>query len=153
MRYIDVLVNGITQNILAIDLVFESTSAQNIRLHDTYSGNLTGVNNLNSALRLMDNFSGGSGIDNTALDRTINNINDLTILYEGAPALVHMFVHNLDTEYLKFNIWVEEVSGWQNSIVPITIIDNNRVKVELTEPKSVRIIVEDISDISKTYGL
>ncbi len=87
------------------------------------------------------------------LDRVIQNINDNTVIYEGVPSLSHIFVHNLDSEFFKFDVWVEEIIGWQNSIVPITIVDNNTVRVDLTEEKSVRIILSDINNITKTYGL
>ncbi len=164
MRYIDITVNGIIQNVLALDLVFQRTDASNILTGTEHIKNLINTTNLKEVVERIDSMvlpsggdpgtgSGDADAVEAALDRTIENINDLIVLYEGVPALLHTFAHNLDTEYIKFDVWVEETQGWQNSIVPITILDNNRVQVQLAQPRSVRIIVESIDEISKTYGL
>ena len=162
MRYIDVDVEGITQNLLAADLVFKTQRDSLINLSDNYSGNLTGATNINEAMSILDSFTGGDGtgvvtesdpIARAELTRTINNINDMIVAYDGALASTHIFTHNLDTEFLKCTVWVNEDQGWQNSIVPITIIDPNTIRVEVSYPKEVRIIVQNINDISKTYGI
>ena len=194
MRYIDVDTNGLTQNLLAVDLRFKQVSDTLINLTGTNTNNLAGANNLAEAMEILDNFVGGEGtggglVDGTItvidedgnetggitkivfdevivtgvnevtvgldgnLDRVVQNINDNTVIYEGIQALTHIFTHNMQTEFFKYSVWVEEEAGWQNSIVPITIVDINTVKVELSQAKSVRIILENLNDVSKTYGL
>jgi len=88
-----------------------------------------------------------------SLDNTINNINNNKSIYEGIASKLHIFNHNMDSEYLNINVWVYEEIGWQNSIVPITILDNNSVQVQLSIAKPIRIIIENINNISKTFGI
>lgn len=154
MKYIDIITSeGITQNVLATDLIFKSVSASTITIKN-YSGNLVNASNLEDALDILDSVVGTStGTSDESLDRTINSINDRTKVCEGVAALSHTFIHNFDSEFLKIDVWVEEDIGWQNSIVPITIVDSNKVRVDISLPKSVRIIVENINDVTKTYGL
>jgi len=153
--------NNMTQNLSGV-----STLDQAMNVLDNFSGNsgsLTlldedGVETPNITKIVFDEVI-VTGVNEATvsldgnLDRVVQNINDGTVIYEGVPSLVHEFIHNLDTEFFKFDIWVEEDIGWQNSIVPITIIDNNTVRVNLTEERSVRIILSDINNISKTYGI
>ncbi len=154
MKYIDVITSeGITQNVLAADLLFKTQSSSTINIKN-YNGNLEGALNLSDALDKIDVLVGGVvGTSEESLDRTINSINDRTKVYEGVAALSHTFIHNFDSEFLKIDVWIEEDIGWQNSIAPITIIDSNKVRVDITSPKSVRIIIENINDVIKTYGL
>ncbi len=189
MKYIDITTNAspFTQNVLAMDLIFETTTDANINL-SSHSKNLKNMHTLSDAMLYLDNLSlsavsSGSGtisiqdqngvsynpsvivfdevnqINTTtvnvtgSLDRVINNINDRTVIYEGAAATSHTFNHNLNSEFLKINVWVKETVGWQNSIVPITIVDQNTIIVLVSVAKQIRIIVEDINHISKTYGI
>ena len=153
MRYIDVTNNNITQTVKAADLRFKSILENLINVNPR-NGNLKGINTLNKVLDILDT---SIGVNDTSIDKTIdnviNNINDSTVLYEGSANLNHIFVHNMNTEFFKYDIWILEDVGWQNSIVPITIIDENTVKVELSQPKSCRIILQNIKNITKTYGL
>ena len=153
MRYIDVTNNNITQTVKAVDLRFKSILENLINVNPR-NGNLKGINTLNKVLDILDT---SIGVNDTSIDKTIdnviNNINDSTVLYEGSANLNHIFVHNMNTEFFKYDIWILEDVGWQNSIVPITIIDENTVKVELSQPKSCRIILQNIKNITKTYGL
>lgn len=153
MRYIDVTNNNITQTVKAVDLRFKSILENLINVNPR-TGNLKGINTLNKVLDILDT---SIGVNDTSIDKTIdnviNNINDSTVLYEGSANLNHIFVHNMNTEFFKYDIWILEDVGWQNSIVPITIIDENTVKVELSQPKSCRIILQNIKNITKTYGL
>ena len=191
MKYIDIITSqGITQNLLAIDLVFENTSDATINLSGENLNNLAGMTKLSEAINFLDNLSDtgiGSGSSLTlydedgniynnieklifdeviitgnkeatvmldsSLDRALNNINSNRAVYEGVPSKTHIFNHNLDTEFLKIDVWVQETVGWQNSIVPVTIIDNNSLKVLISKEKAVRIILEDISTITKTFGI
>ena len=149
MRYIDVTNNNITQTVKAVDLRFKSILENLINVNPR-NGNLKGINTLNKVLDILDT---SIGVNDTSIDNVINNINDSTVLYEGSANLNHIFVHNMNTEFFKYDIWILEDVGWQNSIVPITIIDENTVKVELSQPKSCRIILQNIKNITKTYGL
>jgi len=156
MRYIDVITSGnIKQNVLAIDLIFKTSHSSTITVKQ-YTGNLKNTHNLEQALDKLDVLTvtgeAGSG-SSESLDRTIKSINDRTKIYEGVKALEHIFIHNFDSEFLKIDVWVEEEIGWQNSIVPITITNSNTVIVKTTSAKAVRIIVENINDVTKTYGL
>ncbi len=193
MRYIDVIINELTENLLAVDLRFKVTVDTLIKLTGNKNKNLVGVDNLQGAMDVLDSFSGGDSVDGrvtiidgegletpdvtrivfdevvvtgvnevtvqtgsvdeNTVDAVVNSINDRLVIYEGVSSLEHIFVHTLDSEFFKFSIWVEETIGWQNSIVPITIVDNNTVKVELSQARPVRIILENINDVSKTYGL
>ena len=195
MKYIDVIINELTENLLAVDLKFKVQADTLVKLTGTPTKNLVGITDLASAMEVLDEFSGGDAVDGrvtiidgegietpdvtrivfdevvvtgvnevtvstgtgtvdeTTIDAVVNSINDRLVIYEGIAALEHIFIHNLDSEFFKFNVWVEETIGWQNSIVPITVVDNNTVKVELSQPKPVRIILENINDVSKTYGI
>jgi hypothetical protein len=154
MRYEDILIDGIVTNVRCSDLIFKNILEDLVSV-DSRTGNLDGVTSLSGALDILDNFTGtgtGTGTDTAALDRTISNINNNTVMLETVGTIIN-FNHGLNTEFFKYSIWVLEENGWQNSIVPITIIDNNTVRVELYEDKSIRIILEKIEDITKTYGL
>jgi len=185
MRYIDITTDNITQNLLAIDLEFQSILSNNILLDKSKNvKNLKDATTLDDVVAYVDllnqnsssnlNYIDSKGIyynpeniifdeieeiDTTtikvtgSLQRVVNNINDSIAIYEGEAANLHEFNHNLDSEFLKINVWVKEDIGWQNSITPITIIDPNNIIVQLSKPKKVRIIIDDIKNISKTYGL
>lgn len=156
MRYVDITNNNITQNVKAVDLRFKSTLENLINIRSR-TGNLQSANTLDKALDILDKISNqndtSTGVNATSIDNIINNINDNTLLYEGSENLNHVFIHNMDTEFFRYDIWILEDIGWQNSIVPITIMDENTVKVELSQPKSCRIILQNIENITKTYGL
>jgi hypothetical protein len=153
MRYIDVTnSDGIVQNVKASDLRFKSVISNTINTAPGV-GNLAGVNNLADALAVVDTLSTGTGTDSLEVERVINNINDNNVMYEGAVNVQHIFNHNLDTEFFQYNIWVLETAGWQNSIVPITIINENTVQVDLSPARACRIILQSIENISKTYGI
>jgi len=87
-----------------------------------------------------------------AINNIVNNLNDQIVIYEGDEAMSHTFIHNLDTEFFTMSIFVKNVIGWQNNIVPVTIIDQNTIRVDLHEPKKIRMILNKIDNISKTYG-
>jgi len=149
MRYYDIQYNNITHSVKANDLRFKTYISDII--------NVSGVNNLKDshtlteALNVLDDLK--IGVNDASLDSVVKNINDNTLLYEGTSAKQHLFIHNLNTEFLNYSVWVLESIGWQNSIVPVTIIDQDQVLVELAQPKSCRIILNSITDISKTYAI
>ena len=190
MKYIDVIINELTENLLAVDLKFKRHADTLIKLTGNQTKNLAGITDLSGAMEVLDGFSGGDSVDgritviddegletpditrivfnevvvtginevtvgsnDSSIDNVVNAINDRVVIYEGVLSLEHIFIHNLNSEFFKFNVWVQESVGWQNSIVPITIVDNNTVKVELSIAKPVRIILENINNISKTYGI
>lgn len=143
MRYLDIIKNGLTENVGLNTFRFKSQIPSTINFIGT--GNLQNKNNVEEVLEYID-----TSYD---VNEVVKYINDSTIFYEGSPSIEHIFTHNLNTNIFKYDIWVLESAGWQNSIVPITIIDNSSVKVELTDAKSCRIIVQDIQDIPKVYNV
>jgi hypothetical protein len=150
MRYLDITKNNLTENVALNDFRFKTFIPEIVNVVG-YEQNLRNVTNLDEALKFLDTLDLGVAGSGVEIDNIVNNINDSIVFYEGSENTEHVFVHDLNTDIFKYDIWVLEEAGWQNSIVPITIIDLNTVKVELTALKSCRIILQDIRDISKTY--
>lgn len=153
MRYIDITLNGITETLKASDLRFKTQIEDTINIRSR-NKNLIGMNNLSQALDYLDDLSVSSvgGGDSIELDQTILSINSRIKSYESGPQFIHEFKHDMNTEYLKYDIWVYD-NGWVNNIVPIRIIDQDTVEVQLTRELSCRIILTNINDITKTYNI
>lgn len=155
MKYVDIVNNDITQTIKANNIRFKSQLENliNVNRRDGFLKDTTTLD------QVLDKFNQSNinpvniGINTKSINNIIDNINNSYLVYEGEPNTIHIFIHNMDTEFFEYNIWILESVGWQNSIVPITIIDKNTVKVELSKAKSCRIILQKITNISKTYNI
>ena len=146
MKYIDVFNEdlNVLQTILALDLQFKTTISDNINIRP-YTGFLYGASNISQALTIINNNggvggSGGSGVSGG-------------VAFEGANSNEYIFNHEQGSEFLDISVWVLEDVGWQNKIVPITIIDQDNIKVQLPTVQSCRIVVQNIQNITKTYGI
>jgi hypothetical protein len=60
-----------------------------------------------------------------------------------APETIHVIDHNLNSGFISANVWVMNDNGnWEWALLPLRVINNNRVIVELTEAKDVKVVVQ-----------
>lgn len=72
------------------------------------------------------------------------SVADGGFIYESTlEETTHFIQHNLSSGFISGNVWVDDGNGgWVWAVVPLRIIDNNRVVVELTEARKVRVVLQ-----------
>lgn len=112
---------------------------------------LNSTNTVMQALKELDQqvFTNAEAISQEALDRaqaltdlrTSLNNRKFTVT-TSAPALVHDINHNLDSEYVNYTVLVQgNDTLFRNDIVAVTEVNNNTLRIELTESHNVKVVV------------
>lgn len=59
----------------------------------------------------------------------------------SAPALVHTISHNMNSEFVGFNMWIQDGNGvWRNDVAPVEEISLNAFTVTLSEAANVKVV-------------
>lgn len=85
------------------------------------------------------------------LDAELNSI-AIGVLGNDNPQLEYVIQHNMGTFDVDVTIYVfDEVDGikyWKKDVIPLILLDENRVKIQLTEKQPMRFIIKSYNSIN-----
>jgi len=94
----------------------------------------------------IDAITAASGEGAAALKTAIND--GRFSLETTVAATEHTVTHNLGTDFIHYTILVKGTDNkWRNDIVPVEVVNNNSFVVSLTEPRNIRVVVMDGSQL------
>lgn len=88
------------------------------------------------------------GNANTRIDNLVTAVNATKYKTTSASATVHTITHNLNSQEIAVNVWVKDGMVWKNHIVGQTIIDANKVQIDLTEAFEIKVLVEKFDAVT-----
>lgn len=95
----------------------------------------------------IDNASTSSSAATVSLKNAINAtvFNVKTVV----PQMIHVITHGLAAEFIQWSLLVQAVDGtWANDIVGFTEIDNNTVRVELSESSNIKLSIKKMDALA-----
>lgn len=83
------------------------------------------------------------------LNNLITGINQSKFRFTSAGvATEHLVEHNLNSVEVSVMVWTESDGVWQNDLVGISIVDSNKVKIDLTDGRKVKVLIQKLDDIA-----
>ena len=95
----------------------------------------------------IDSVQSAGSTATTALKTQINNtvFNVKTLV----PQLTHVITHNLGAEFIQWSLLVQAADlSWNSDIVGFTEVDNNTVRIELSESSNIKLSIKKMDALA-----